>query len=300
MGRALAIIALAGLLWCLAGCDRPEVRKALPVMQERVVSVFQGEPIFAVPGGPEFSEKGWQLVLEFEVGGGKAYYEKGLKRINWPGYQSGPTGGIGYDFGHTSAFQIRKDWSPYLDSKTVERLAAASAKTGQAGKAFTAGLRDIEIPWEAAQAVYRQSTIPRFWQLTNRTWPGSSELQADGQWPILSLIFNRGSSLTGERRREMKAIKPLVPRQDYDGMATQVYSMKRLWRGTDIERGMVRRRDAEAALLLSCERGKPLSQVIRYRPREKRWNLYPVLTAQANETTGRYDLTAELRGSITF
>lgn len=305
MARALAIIGLAGLLWALAGCDRPEVvevQKALPAMQERASQVVSGEPLFAFPDGPSYSEEGWQLILDFEVGGGRAYYEKQLARISWPGYQSGATGGIGYDFGQTSPGQIRKDWGPYLSASQVERLALASGKTGQAGKAAALGLRDIVIPWDAATAVYRSSTIPRFWQLTNRAWPGASDLLPDGQWPLLSLVFNRGSSLKGDRRREMAAIKPLVPREDYPGMARQTRLMKRLWRGSDIERGMNRRRDAEAQLLESCG-GKPLSSWIQYRPEEKLWSVYAVLTASANEGAGGwygYDLTFEIRGNFVF
>lgn len=274
MARAFAIIALLAVL---AGCDRPEVkevRKAIPVMQERAKEIVSGEPLFALPSGPDFSPAGFQLILNFEVGGGRAYYEKELARVSWPGYQSGPTVGIGYDLGQTSATLIRKDWSPYLDKKTVERLASASGKTGKAGKAATAGLRDIVIPWDAALEVYKKTTIPRFWQLTNRTWPRSDSLEADGQWPLLSLIFNRGSSLVGKRRVEMKAIKPLVHQEDYRGIARQIRSMKRLWKGSDIERGMTRRRDAEARLIESCETGNAIPLTKREQPSGPRLGVF--------------------------
>jgi len=58
--------------------------------------------------------------------------------------------------------------------------------------------------------------------------------------------------MQGDRRREMRAIRDLVPAKDYGGIASQIRLMKRLGVGTRIERGISRRRDVEADLVLSA------------------------------------------------
>jgi GH24 family phage-related lysozyme (muramidase) len=76
-------------------------------------------------------------------------------------------------------------------------------------------------------------------------------LHPNAQAALVSLVFNRGNSLVGERRSEMRAIRDAVARSDHREIARQLRAMVRLWRGTDIERGMTRRRNAEAALVCS-------------------------------------------------
>ena len=301
-GPLLAVALALILAVLLGGCDRVEVRKALPVVQERAEKLVSGEtPLIALPEDrPAPSKAGQALIIEFEVGGGPAYYNRFLRRpSNGGGVASGVTIGIGYDLRFNSPANIRKDWEPYLDKKTIERLVAVSGK--KQTPALLASVRDIEIPWEAALAVYEKTTIPRFWSLTKSTWPGVEDLTPDGQWPVLSLIFNRGSDLSGSRRRQMAAIKDLVPREDYRGLARETRSMKRLWPSVP---GLLRRREAEAALWDSCWQGKPLSSLIKYPQKsEKRWSIYPVITASANESAAGwrgYDLTFELRGSVVF
>jgi GH24 family phage-related lysozyme (muramidase) len=48
----------------------------------------------------------------------------------------------------------------------------------------------------------------------------------------------------------MAAIKPLVPKKDYNGIASQIRSMKRLWIGQGLD-GLLKRRDEEAKMVQS-------------------------------------------------
>jgi len=48
----------------------------------------------------------------------------------------------------------------------------------------------------------------------------------------------------------MRAIRELVPNKAYEQIAQEIRSMKRLWIGTKNEKGLSRRRDAEADLVL--------------------------------------------------
>jgi GH24 family phage-related lysozyme (muramidase) len=55
--------------------------------------------------------------------------------------------------------------------------------------------------------------------------------------------------MSGPNRLEMRAARDLVPEARLRGMAIQFRKMIRVWRGTSIEKGMTRRRIAEAKLL---------------------------------------------------
>ena len=72
---------------------------------------------------------------------------------------------------------------------------------------------------------------------------------------LVSLVYNRGASMKdspgSDNRREMRAIRDLVPRMDLRGIAAALRSMKRLWAGKGLD-GLLRRREAEAVLVESC------------------------------------------------
>ena len=65
---------------------------------------------------------------------------------------------------------------------------------------------------------------------------------------LISMVFNRGNSLEGDRRKEMKDIVPLVEKKDYEGIAKQIEASKRLWEGKNMA-GLLDRRDGEASLV---------------------------------------------------
>jgi len=189
-----------------------------------------------------------KLLLEFEVGGGENYYNQKLKSPIWPGEASGVTIGVGYDLGYNSAETIRADWSPHLGEPVLARLVTCAGKTGLTAKAARNTVKDIVVPWEAAFAVFQSVTVPKFTKQTRSAFPGFDDLNANCQGALISLVFNRGAAMNGDRRKEMRAIRDLVPGKDYEGIAGELKKMKRLWVGTTIENGMNRRRDAEAAL----------------------------------------------------
>lgn len=194
----------------------------------------------------KLSDNSRKLILDFEVGGGEAYYNKYLKRPSWPGEASGVTIGIGYDCGYNTRQTILRDWAGL---EAADRLANTAGKTRGAAKALIPKLRDINVPWNLALEVYEENTVPKFWELTRKTYPGFDSLHPDAQGVLLSLTFNRGSAMSGDRRREMRAIRDLVPHKDYAGIADELRGMKRIWPNTP---GLRRRRDAEAALMDRC------------------------------------------------
>ena len=70
------------------------------------------------------------------------------------------------------------------------------------------------------------------------------------QGALLSLVFNRGTSLEGGRREEMRKIRDLLASnasqsQILEEIATQLRKMKNLWIGKGLD-GLVIRREKEA------------------------------------------------------
>ena len=200
------------------------------------------------------NKKSLDLILEFEVGGGENYYNKFLKNPSWPGEQSGVTIGVGYDLGYVNKTEFTNDWKE-LNQKDFDRLYKVVGIKGIAAKDLIRGLKDISIPWELSLKVFNNKTVTKFYNLTQKTFPNFDNLPEDAKGGLVSLVFNRGAALEGDRRREMKLIRDgmkLVSTFDQKALtfiANQIRNMKRIWIGGSIEKGMNRRRDAEAKLI---------------------------------------------------
>jgi len=200
------------------------------------------------------SKKSLDLILEFEVGGGENYYNKFLKNPTWPEGQSGVTIGVGYDLGYVNKAEFTEDWKD-LPKEIFDRLYKVVGIKGYNAKNLVRGLKDISIPWDLALKVFNNKTVTKFWNLTKQTFPNFDNLPEDAKGGLVSLVFNRGNALEGDRRREMKLIRDgMAITTTYDQkalsfIANQIRNMKRIWIGGSIEKGMTRRRDAEANLI---------------------------------------------------
>jgi len=200
------------------------------------------------------NKKSLDLVLEFEVGGGENYYNKFLKNPTWPEGQSGVTIGVGYDLGYVNKSEFSEDWKD-LPKEIFDRLYRVVGIKGYNAKNLIRGLRDIVIPWELSLQVFNNKTVNKFWNLTKDTFPNFDKMPEDAKGGLVSLVFNRGSALEGDRRREMKLIRDgmritnTFDQKTLTFIANQIRNMKRIWAGGSIEKGMNRRRDAEAKLI---------------------------------------------------
>ena len=200
------------------------------------------------------SKKSLELILEFEVGGGENYYNKFLKNPAWPEGQSGVTIGVGYDLGYVNKTEFSEDWKD-LPKEIFDRLYKVVGIKGYNAKNLIRGLRDIVIPWELSLQVFNNKTVTKFWNLTKDTFPNFDKMPEDAKGGLVSLVFNRGNALEGDRRREMKLIRDgmritnTFDQKALSFIANQIRSMKRIWAGGSIEKGMNRRRDAEAKLI---------------------------------------------------
>ena len=200
------------------------------------------------------SKKSLDLILEFEVGGGENYYNKFLKNPAWPEGQSGVTIGVGYDLGYVNKAEFSEDWKD-LPKDIFDRLYKVVGIKGYNAKNLIRGLKDITIPWDLALKVFNNKTVTKFYNLTRQTFPNFDNLPEDAKGGLVSLVFNRGSALEGDRRREMKLIRDgmritnTFDQKALSFIANQIRNMKRIWAGGSIEKGMSRRRDAEAKLI---------------------------------------------------
>lgn len=203
----------------------------------------------------ELSPKALDLIIKHEVGGGESYYNKALKNPTWPEGQSGVTIGIGYDLGYNSLDQFTKDWKGKISDQDFNKLATTLGKKSENAKVLVAGVKGIVIPWNVALEVFKNSTLPRFIEETKKAFPQSDKLHPNTFGALVSLVFNRGGSTTGDSRREMlnirQATSGAIKVDDvYTYIADQIRSMKRLWANKGLN-GLLVRRDDEARLVES-------------------------------------------------
>lgn len=218
------------------------------------LGVVNAAPAVAQATPIDISAAAYALILQYEVGGGEAYYNKELKHPSYPGGESGVTIGIGYDLGYNTASQFATDWKAILDSNSYDRLVPHLGKKSSAAKAAVSSVKDITIPWPSAQSVFKGNTLPRFISETVRAFPGAQTLHPDAFGALVSLVFNRGGSVSGSSRVEMLNIKNAIACNQsdiYKYIASQIIAMKRLWVGKGLD-GLLTRRDDEAKLIKSC------------------------------------------------
>jgi GH24 family phage-related lysozyme (muramidase) len=188
-----------------------------------------------------FSQKAFDMILKFEGMGQPG---------QWPGGESGVTIGYGYDLGYVTADDFRKDWGDHLSADVMNKLMPAIGLKGPVAKNQAAQLKAVKVDKDSSMIVFRDKTIPSYQAQTAKAFPGLETLPADAQGALVSLIYNRGASMTGDRRTEMRAIRTAVAKGDLKEIANQLRVMKRLWVGKGMQ-GLLNRRDAEAELVES-------------------------------------------------
>jgi hypothetical protein len=209
--------------------------------------------IVALPTPPALSQSakefllstgGRTLILDFETGGRSGYNP----HPEWPGGASGVTIGIGYDEGYYRKSVIDSDWRA-IETNPRARLLTVQGVTGARARDAQRTVVDIYVLWTIAIGVFDNVDVAREYANARRAIDGFEDLRPNAQAAWISLGFNRGWSFDGANRVEMRAARDLAPNHDYAGMAAQFRKMVRVWRGMSIERGMTRRRYAEASLL---------------------------------------------------
>jgi GH24 family phage-related lysozyme (muramidase) len=163
---------------------------------------------------------------------------------DWPGGASGVTIGYGYDLGYNTEVDLRLEWG-FLPSETIDRLASVIGLTGDNAHATIYGLRNIRLSPVDCAFVFRRTSWPKAGHQMLTVFDAMA-LPPDCFGALQSLVYNRGTSLVGDRRREMAQIAKALPTHP-ELVPDLIRSMARLWVGLNLD-GLITRRNDEAAL----------------------------------------------------
>lgn len=215
-------------------------------------------PTTPPPGAaPPLCAAAVDLIIACEVTDQRTY-ERLYSHPTWPREASGVTIGIGWDCAHNDRAALDREWSALPDADR-DALAAVLGLSGSKARAALPAVKHVVVPWGTAVQSFEAHTLPRYVALTLDAFPGAGQLPPECFGALVSLVFNRGTSMgtrgkpSWESRREMRAVRDLIATGDLAAVPAQIRAMKRLWPvGMD---GLPKRRDDEAAL---WESGLPL------------------------------------------
>ena len=202
------------------------------------------------PSKRKLNKAATDLIIAFEIAS-PTVYERKYRRPIWPKGQSGVTIGVGYDLRFANRSYIDRDW-PDLSAADRDLLAQVVALSGTKARDALPLVQTVDVPWDEAKAQFL-AFIPYPTKETETAFPNCDALSDDSFGALVSLIYNRGSSIprNSKSRKEMYEIKQLMAAKQFADVPEQIRSMKRLWTTPD-SRGLLIRREAEAVLF---ERG---------------------------------------------
>jgi GH24 family phage-related lysozyme (muramidase) len=190
------------------------------------------------------------LIVASEVTS-KTIYQKKYQGIIWPKQGSGPTIGIGYDFGQVSRNNFDEDWKDYLDEAMIAHLYPLC---GVKGKDSVAAIKAIATPpkieFDLAYKQFIAELLPRYTDELEHNLENCAKLNDKQLGALVSLSFNRGFSYhkSGPRYQEMRNIASHMAKSDFSLIPAEFRKMPRIWKGQDIEAGMKIRREVEAKM----------------------------------------------------
>ncbi|WP_230679723.1 pesticin C-terminus-like muramidase, partial [Pseudomonas fluorescens] len=164
---------------------------------------------------------------------------------------SGVTIGYGYDLGQQTAARVDAELKDLYTPEEIERLKGALGKKGQDARDYVHNVSSISISKDNALklAVIMKK---RYAQQVVDVYPKAINLHPDCQGVLLSLVVNRGNSLSGStpakalKRLEMKQIKEDFDNDKPELIPSRLRSMKRLWENDPTTAGVATRREKEA------------------------------------------------------
>ncbi len=205
---------------------------------------------------PQLANEGVAFLAREETGG-LAYYDLVAKAPHYPGESSGITIGVGFDLRYQSRDTFETNWSAYLTSSVINELIYDIGRRGTKKRVAELKSMGIEIPFTIAWNVFLNHTLPNYYDLTQTIYPSLPDLPMLCSSALVSLVYNRGASLSGSRRKEMKSIQSILEKAS-DGslnnserkqilldIENEFVQMRRLW---PLNTGLGKRRQEEANL----------------------------------------------------
>lgn len=188
--------------------------------------------------------------VETEEDGSPVYYARHYTHWECPGGASGPTCGIGYDFGWVTHDEAVEDWQGIVDEAMLEQMLKAVGFKGAAARNFVnAHGGDITITWDQAIREFKEREVPKWLTRCRAVLPHFDTLPGLSKGSLFSVTYNRGSGGYDDpspRYAEMRQIKKAMIAEDFVIIPSLIMSMQRLWppSGSDLWR----RRAHESAL----------------------------------------------------
>ena len=209
-----------------------------------------------------FSDKALTLILKEE---NAKLFNGEPQAAHWPGNKnSGVTIGFGYDLGYASTKQFSAYWKDNLNQLFFNILLDAIGKKGAEAARFIPRAASWKITKEVAIEVFITKILPQYITVTRKVYPQLDALPLDTQGALVSLVYNRGGSVLGSSRKEMKNIqflvqqfstadinKSLVLQQIANEFINMNETMKEAWKSVP---GLFVRRAREAELILTDSR----------------------------------------------
>ena len=158
----------------------------------------------------------------------------------WPGGESGVTIGYGCDIGADP--DSLSAWSGLLSSEDMAKLEAVKGITGAAAHRALASVKSIVIDKAAATTVLNSYSLPSQISKTLKAFPGSDQLPPDSFGALVSLVYNRGTSL--KATHDAIAVGP----SQWPEAVIQIAKMAHLWPLPPTASNLSGRRLAEASL----------------------------------------------------
>lgn len=199
-----------------------------------------------VEAGPlRISQDAWDLIVYYEAGG-RSYYNTRLTRPTWPGGASGVTVGIGSDLRFLTRAGVAREWG-HLGTSRVASLQTVVGLGNTTARNALGRVRHVTISWEEAMYQFETFTLPKYGAMAGRAFPKVTELHPHCQGVVLSLVFNRGASMNGPTRLEMRQSRDAIAGGRPQPVPGYIINMCRLWVGRGLD-GLLKRRRAEAPL----------------------------------------------------
>lgn len=188
-----------------------------------------------------------KYVISYESYDNLILYHEGFSSIPYVPRNSETSGislGYGYDLGHQKKDIVLNELSEVYKDEHIHRLISVIGKKGDQARLLLPSVEDIVISKDAAK---RLSIISksRYAQQVVDIYPESIELSTHQKGALLSLIYNRGNSLKGSRRDEMREIQNKLKEDNLIEIPDLFRAMKRLWEGSN-QTGLLKRREDEA------------------------------------------------------
>lgn len=209
---------------------------------DAVQPTIASEPLPPLPIDPAI-----ELITRWEVVS-HPYYIKRLQRPICPPPPSGPTGGIGYDFGHQTKTEIRRVWGWHPDA---DALVQASGQIGvSACNAWRNANPTVRITLADAKRVFASDSLPKYRLMAEKALPGLVHQSPGHNSGLTSYGYRRGWSMEGERMREKRVIRAdCVPASNSECSAGQVIASCRIWVNRSDYKGQCNRSHDEARVI---------------------------------------------------